>query len=59
MEATGTRLLWGTANLFTNRRFMAGAATNLTGLEVPVRIQGASVTPTFFGLLGASSFRLR
>jgi xylose isomerase len=28
MEATGTRLLWGTANLFTHRRFMAGAATN-------------------------------
>ncbi|MEE9427840.1 MAG: xylose isomerase [Paracoccaceae bacterium] len=28
MEATGTRLLWGTANLFSNRRFMAGAATN-------------------------------
>ncbi len=28
MEATGTRVLWGTANLFTNRRFMSGAATN-------------------------------
>ncbi len=28
MEVTGTRLLWGTANLFTHRRFMAGAATN-------------------------------
>ncbi len=28
MEATGTRLLWGTANLFSHRRFMAGAATN-------------------------------
>ncbi len=28
METTGTRLLWGTANLFTHRRFMAGAATN-------------------------------
>ncbi len=28
MEATGTGLLWGTANLFTHRRFMAGAATN-------------------------------
>ncbi len=28
MEQTGTRLLWGTANLFSNRRFMAGAATN-------------------------------
>ena len=28
MAATGTRLLWGTANLFSHRRFMAGAATN-------------------------------
>lgn len=28
MEKTGTRLLWGTANLFSHRRFMAGAATN-------------------------------
>jgi xylose isomerase len=28
MEAGGPRLLWGTANLFTHRRFMAGAATN-------------------------------
>ena len=28
MEATGIQLLWGTANLFSNRRFMAGAATN-------------------------------
>ncbi len=28
METTGTRLLWGTANLFTHRRYMAGAATN-------------------------------
>ena len=28
MEETGTRLLWGTANLFSHRRFMAGAATN-------------------------------
>ena len=28
MEATGTKCLWGTANLFSNRRFMAGAATN-------------------------------
>jgi len=26
--ATGLRLLWGTANLFTNRRFMSGASTN-------------------------------
>jgi xylose isomerase len=28
MEATGRKLLWGTANLFSNRRYMAGAATN-------------------------------
>lgn len=28
METTGTRLLWGTANLFSHRRYMAGAATN-------------------------------
>jgi len=28
MESVGTKLLWGTANLFTHRRFMAGAATN-------------------------------
>ena len=28
MEVTGTKLLWGTANLFSHRRFMAGAATN-------------------------------
>ena len=28
METTGTKLLWGTANLFSNRRFMGGAATN-------------------------------
>ncbi len=28
METTGTKLLWGTANLFSHRRFMAGAATN-------------------------------
>lgn len=27
-EATGLKLLWGTANLFSHRRFMAGAATN-------------------------------
>jgi xylose isomerase len=25
---TGAKLLWGTANLFSNRRYMAGAATN-------------------------------
>ncbi|MCC0029779.1 MAG: xylose isomerase [Brucellaceae bacterium] len=28
MEQTGTKLLWGTANLFSHRRYMAGAATN-------------------------------
>lgn len=28
MEASQTKLLWGTANLFTHRRFMSGAATN-------------------------------
>ncbi len=28
IEATGVKLLWGTANLFSNRRYMAGAATN-------------------------------
>ena len=28
IEASQTRLLWGTANLFSHRRFMSGAATN-------------------------------
>jgi len=28
MEETKVRLLWGTANLFSHRRYMAGAATN-------------------------------
>ncbi len=28
MERTGTELLWGTANLFSNPRYQAGAATN-------------------------------
>lgn len=28
MQGARTRLLWGTANLFSHRRFMAGAATN-------------------------------
>ncbi|MDB6113747.1 MAG: xylose isomerase [Lacunisphaera sp.] len=27
-KSTGVRLLWGTANLFSNRRYMCGAATN-------------------------------
>jgi xylose isomerase len=28
MAESGVKLLWGTANLFSNRRYMAGAATN-------------------------------
>tara|TARA_R110002096_G_scaffold119038_13_gene257861 strand:+ start:11790 stop:13091 length:1302 start_codon:yes stop_codon:yes gene_type:complete len=28
MDDTGVKLLWGTANLFSHRRFMSGAATN-------------------------------
>jgi xylose isomerase len=28
MEKSSVRLLWGTANLFSNRRYMAGAASN-------------------------------
>jgi len=28
MELSGTKLLWGTANLFSHRRYMSGAATN-------------------------------
>lgn len=28
MEGSETKLLWGTANLFSHRRFMSGAATN-------------------------------
>ena len=28
MQTASTRLLWGTANLFSHRRFMSGAATN-------------------------------
>ncbi|MCB2136647.1 MAG: xylose isomerase, partial [Rhodobacteraceae bacterium] len=28
MSASSTRLLWGTANLFSHRRYMSGAATN-------------------------------
>lgn len=27
-QETGVKLLWGTANLFSNRRFMSGASTN-------------------------------
>jgi len=28
MQTVGTRLLWGTANMFSHRRWMAGASTN-------------------------------
>lgn len=28
MESGGPKLLWGTANMFSNRRYMSGAATN-------------------------------
>ncbi|MCG6858266.1 MAG: xylose isomerase [Salaquimonas sp.] len=28
IQDTGVKLLWGTANLFSNRRYMSGAATN-------------------------------
>jgi xylose isomerase len=28
MQRTGVKLLWGTANCFSNRRYLAGAATN-------------------------------
>lgn len=28
MDATGLKLLWGTANLFSHRRYMSGGATN-------------------------------
>ena len=28
MKRTGVKLLWGTANLFSNRRYMSGAASN-------------------------------
>jgi len=28
MQETGVKLLWGTANLFSHRRYMSGAATN-------------------------------
>jgi xylose isomerase len=38
-DATGVKLLWGTANVFTNPRFMNGAATNP---EFPVVALAAS-----------------
>ena len=50
MAAKNKKLLWGTANMFSNRRFMAGAATNPdpgclrllrgTGEALPRRDQG-------------------
>ncbi len=55
MERTGVRLLWGTANLFSNPRYAAGAATNpdpevfacaaaqlLRALEATHRLGGAN-----------------
>jgi xylose isomerase len=55
MADTGTRLLWGTANLFSHPRYMAGAATNpdpevfayaaaqvCNALEVTHRLGGAN-----------------
>ena len=57
-ERTGTRLLWGTANLFTHPRYQAGAATNPDPevfayaaaqvkhmLEVTQRLGGAELRP--------------
>lgn len=54
-QATGVKLLWGTANLFSHRRYMGGAATNpnpeiyaLAALQVKeamdatVRLDGAN-----------------
>ncbi|MDZ7632160.1 MAG: xylose isomerase [Gemmatimonadaceae bacterium] len=55
MSDTGVKLLWGTANLFSHRRYMAGAATNpdpdvfvyaaaqvKTALELTHELQGAN-----------------
>jgi len=55
MDASGVKLLWGTANLFSHRRYMAGAATNpdpdvfayaaaqvKTALELTQRLEGAN-----------------
>lgn len=55
MDRTGVRLLWGTANLFSHPRYMAGAATNpdpevfayaaaqvRNALEVTHRLAGAN-----------------
>jgi xylose isomerase len=35
MQESKVGLLWGTANLFSNRRYMAGAATNLRCSPMP------------------------
>jgi len=40
MQETGIKLLWGTANLFSNPRYMNGAATN------PGRSADALPTPS-------------
>ena len=55
MDASGVKLLWGTANLFSHRRYMAGAATNpdpdifafaaaqvKTALELTHQLRGAN-----------------
>lgn len=36
-KETGVKLLWGTANLFSHRRFMAGAATDPDLTSSPMR----------------------
>ena len=50
--ATGMKLLWGTANLFSHRRFMSGAATNpapeifaLAALQVKAAMDAAGLAP--------------
>jgi len=43
-RATGVKLLWGTANVFSNRRYMNGAATNpdfLAAAHAGVQIKNA------------------
>ena len=37
MQDSGVKLLWGTANLFSHPRFMAGAATNPDLKSTPMR----------------------
>lgn len=36
-QESGVRLLWGTANCFTNPRYAAGAATNPNPTSLPTR----------------------